>query len=366
MPLVRRREFVRTALACGFLKGIPRLACAKEPIRLRDIGQRQNLLVGSAVSYRELLDPVFTQLLAGQASIVVPENEMKWKIIHPEPDRFDFARADILLSFATQHGQKLRGHNLCWHNQMPGWFAQLATAENAADLLRRHIAEVAGHFAGHIHSWDVVNEAINVEDGRPDGLRNSRWLQLLGPDYIGMAYRAASQADPHAMLTYNDYDIEQDGPKFDDKRNAILRLLRSMRERKIPIHALGLQSHLRAEARLPNWGSLHRFIEAVEKLNLDIFVTELDVNDSELTGEVEERDEAVASLYRSYLANVLQHSSVKAVLTWGLTDRDSWLNSPGRRNGAKLLRPLPFDSELKPKPALYAFADVISAAPRRP
>ena len=91
-----------------------------------------------------------TSLLAAQAGIVVPENEMKWQIIHPEPDRYDFTRADALLSFATQHDQKLRGHNLCWHNQLPAWFAKLATPANAADLLRRHIAQVAGHFAGHV------------------------------------------------------------------------------------------------------------------------------------------------------------------------------------------------------------------------
>jgi endo-1,4-beta-xylanase len=271
--------------------------------RLRDTAQRKHLLAGSAVSYRELQQPAFTELLADQTSIVV--------------------------------------------------------------LLRRHVAEVAGHFAGHIHSWDVVNEAVKVEDGRPDGLRNSKWLQLLGPGYIGIAYRAASQADPKTLLTYNDYDLEQDGLKFDTKRNAVLRLLTSMRDQKIPIQAVGLQSHLRAGAKSPSWAGLHQFIEAVGKLDLAVFVTELDVNDLELTGDVQERDEVVARLYRNYLMNVLQHPSVKAVLTWGLTDRDSWLNSPSRRHEGRLLRPLPFDAELKPKPALYAMVEAISAAPTR-
>ena len=212
---------------------------------------------------------------------------------------------------------------------------------------------------------DVVNEAVNINDGRPDGLRTSQWMQLLGPDYISIAYRAASQADPRALLTYNDYDIEQDGPKFDAKRKAVLVLLRSLREQKVPIQAVGLQSHLRARPSLPNWTGLHQFIEAVEKLDLDVLVTELDVNDSQLTGDLPERDETVAKLYHDYLANVLQHSSGKAVLTWGLTDRDSWLNSPSRHHGEQLLRPLPFDSELKPKPAFYAMTDAISAAPVR-
>ncbi len=290
---------------------------------------------------------------------------MKWQNIHPEPDRFDFTRADALLSFATQHDCKLRGHNLCWHNQLPNWFAQVATSENAGDLLRRHVATVAGHFAGHIHSWDVVNEAVHVEDGRPDGLRNSKWLQLLGPDYIGIAYRAASQSDPKALLTYNEYDIEQDGPKFDAKRTAVLRLLTSMRDQNIPIQALGLQSHLRAAKKLPDWSALHEFIRAVEKLNLQVFVTELDVNDADLGPDVEERDHLVAELYRDYLTNVLQHQSVKAVLTWGLTDRDTWLNARNRHQSGQLLRPLPFDFNLKPKPAFYSMVQAISSAPVR-
>jgi endo-1,4-beta-xylanase len=154
-------------------------------------------------------------------------------------------------------------------NQLPGWFAQLATPANAGDLLRRHFAEGAGHFAGHIHSWDVVNEAVHTED-RPDGLRNSQWLKLLGPD-IGIAYTAAAQADPHALLTYNDYDIEQDGLRFHQKRTAVLELLTSIRKQKVPLHALGLQSHLKASAKLPDWTALHNFMNAAEKLDLNIF-----------------------------------------------------------------------------------------------
>ncbi len=362
---VTRREFVRNTVTSAMVGTIPGFAQAEAAPTLRDIGDRKGLLVGSAVSHRQLQRPTFTKLVADQAGIVVPENDMKWEIIHPEPDRFDFAQADDLLAFTIRHRQKLRGHNLCWHNQMPPWFAQVATRENAADLLRRHIAEVAGHFAGHIHSWDVVNEAVNVADGRPDGLRNSTWLQLLGPDYIGIAFRAASQADPKALLTYNEYAVEPDSPESDDKRRAVLRLLSWMREQKIPIQSVGLQSHLRASTNLPSWAGLHRFLEEVEKLDLDILVTELDVNDSELTGDVEERDDAVAKLYGDYLTNILQHASVKGVLTWGLTDRDSWLNSPSRRHDKRRLRPLPFDRALKPKPAFYAMVDAMSAAPAR-
>jgi endo-1,4-beta-xylanase len=360
---VNRRNFV-ASLSCLPI-ALPRSFGQEiQPVpRLRDIAKTKNLLIGSAVAYRELQQPSFTTLLADQASIVVCENEMKWQIIHPEPDRYDFTRADALLSFATQHAQKLRGHNLCWHNQLPSWFAHVASAHNAADLLKQHIATVAGHYAGHIHSWDVVNEAIHVEDGRPDGLRKSPWLELVGPEYIEIAYRAAAAADPNALLTYNDYDIEQDGPGFDAKRAAVLGLLKSLRQKNVPIQAIGLQSHLRARLKKPDWTALHKFIDAVEQMGLVVFVTELDVNDSDLPSDIAERDRLVGDWYYGYLSNVLQHASLKAILTWGLTDRDSWLNGLRRRSGQQmLLRPLPFDADLKPKPAFYAMQRAISEA----
>ena len=358
-----RRQFLQTTVA-GTALGI---ASSGEP---NDIPQLRkmtpaNLLVGSAVSYRELQDVAFTALLAEQANIVVPENEMKWAVIHPEPDRFDFTRGDASVSFAKEHGQKVRGHNLCWHEQLPKWFAGYASPQNAADLLRQHIAEVAGHYRGQIQSWDVVNEAINVDDGRPDGLRNSPWLKLVGPDYIVIAFRAARQADPRAILTYNDYGIEQDGPKFDAKRKAVLGMVTALLDQNAPVQAVGLQSHLKAGTKPMNWTALHAFMNAIEKLGLQIFVTELDVDDSDVPGNVNEHDAVVANVYGDYLRNVLQHKSVKAVLTWGLTDRDTWLNSPGLRGNGPLRRPLPFDSDLKPKPAFYAILDAISGAEAR-
>ena len=225
---------------------------------------------------------------------------------------------------------------------------------------------MAEHFAGQIHSWDVVNEAVQVTDGRPDSLRNSPWLRLIGPQYIEIAFRTASKADGHALLTYNDYDLEQAGPQYEAKRKAVLQLLTNLRNRGTPIDALGLQSHLRATGKADDWTELHRFLEQIERLGLQVFVTELDVNDSDLPGGIAERDRMVGELYRDYLQNVLQHSSVRAVLTWGLTDKDTWLNSFTPRKDKLPQRPLPFDEELKPTPAFYAMRDAISATAARP
>ena len=360
-----RRELVGQLLKAAAIGAVSCGAAELSPSRLRDAGAGKNLLVGSAVSYAELQRPDFAHLLAAQASIVVSENDMKWQRIHPERERFDFQKADALASFASENGQRLRGHNLCWHNQLPAWFKQEATTRNAEDLLRRHIAEVAGHFAGRIHSWDVVNEAVAVEDGRKDGLRDSIWLQLLGPRYIDIAFRAAAEADRRALLTYNDYDLEQDGPRHDAKRKCVLDLLTSLRNLKTPINAIGLQSHLRASAKPSDWTGLHDFLEQVERMDLQVFVTELDVDDRNLPGENGERDSGVARLYREYLTNVLQHRSVKAVLTWGLTDGDTWLNSFNPRKDGVAQRPLPFDPELRPTRAFFAMRDAITGCSPR-
>src|SRR4051794_38951041 len=194
--VLSRRTFAKIVAATPAIS-----SCYSAPSEtLRAAGAKKKLLIGNAVSFRQLERLDYTALLRNQASILVSENDMKWLLIHPEPERYDFAHSDALVAFAAKNNQKVRGHNLCWHNQMSTWFQSAATPENAADLLRRHIAEVAGHYRGRIHSWDVVNEAINVDDGRPDGLRKSQWLNLLGPQYLDIAFTAAAKADGQAIL----------------------------------------------------------------------------------------------------------------------------------------------------------------------
>ena len=360
--LATRRAFTKVLAASPAFSS--RMFAASET--LREAGAKKNLLVGSAVSYRQLERDDYRTLLSEQASIVVSENDMKWQLIHPEVDRYDFTHADALLAFAAKSNQKVRGHNLCWHNQLPGWFQSVATPENAADLLRKHIAEVAGHYRGRIHSWDVVNEAINVDDGRPDGLRKSPWFNLLGPQYLDIAFAAAAKADGQAILTYNDYDLEQDSPKHEAKRSAVLQLLTSLRSRSVPVQALGLQAHLHATGKPEEWSGFERFLDAIERMDLQIFVTELDVDDSELPSDVSARDAAVAKLYGDFLKRVLARKSVKAVLTWGISDANTWLNGRHPRPDGQRKRPLPFDADMKPKPAFYAMLDAIAGAPARP
>ncbi|HEX4652527.1 MAG TPA: endo-1,4-beta-xylanase [Granulicella sp.] len=327
------------------------------PASLKAHAASSGLLFGCAVAPGLLdpasprYDPAYTALIREQASILVAENVMKWGPLRPTPTTYNFDPADALVAFAERNRMKIRGHNLCWHRQLPTWFASVATPANARALLVAHIETVAGRYAGRMHSWDVVNEAIEPKDGRPDGLRISPWLKLAGPDYIELAFHTARRADPQALLTYNDYGIENETPEAAAKRAAVLLLLRRLRARRVPIDAVGIQSHIAAapsptssDPKFTYGPGLLRFLADLRELDLQVFLTEMDVNDRALPPALPDRDRAVAETYQRYLSAVLTDPAVKAVLTWGITDRYTWLNGEDARADKLPERPLPFDS----------------------
>jgi endo-1,4-beta-xylanase len=350
-----------TILATRFSRAqAPPAQSAAAAPTLREAGAAKGILAGTAVGRGALDDPAMAQLIVDQYNILVCENDMKWAATQPEQDRYDFTRPDAVVAFAEAHGQLMRGHNLCWHVANPKWLTAAITPQNAAALLEDHVRTVAGHYAGKIQSWDVVNEAVLPEDGRSDGLRKSIWLQALGPDYLELAYRTAAAADPQARLTYNEYDLERDNPLDDRKRKYVIELLRSFRKKNIPLHALGIQSHLTAGLVPATWKGLNRFLDQVHDLGLEVYITEMDVDDVELPGDIPARDRMVADMYRSYLETVLRHPAVKEVLTWGFTDKYSWLIfSRERRPDGQRKRPLPFDADLRPKPAFDAMIEAL-------
>jgi endo-1,4-beta-xylanase len=317
----------------------------------------RGLLTGFAVIPALLrTDPTYASVVREQASILVAENAMKWDALRPTATTFRFDDSDALLNFAEQNRIKMRGHNLLWHRQLPRWFAATANPGNARKLLETHIETVAGRYAGRMHSWDVVNEAIQVGDGRPDGLRDSPWLRLVGDDYVEVAFKTARIADPRALLTYNDYGIESESAADDAKRRAILLMLRRMRTRRIPIDAVGIQSHI--AARGPRYGTgLMRFIASLRELDLQVFLTEMDVNDRAVAPAIAPRDAAVAATYADYLNLVLADPAITAVLFWGVSDRDTWLNHEDARPDGKPERPLLFDPNFKPKQCFFAVRD---------
>lgn len=331
----------------------PPASATDGPQSLKAHAAAKNLLFGCAVATQLLgNDSAYEQLVREQCSIVVAENAMKWAPLRPSITAYNFAEADRFLAFAEANGIKVRGHNLCWHRQLPSWFQAQATSSNAAKLLTDHIRTVAGRYAGRIQSWDVVNEAVHPPDGRPDGLRKSPWLTLIGPGYIDLAFRTAREADSRALLTYNEYGVEAEDEESARKRKSVLELVRGMKQRGVPLDAVGVQSHVGAtETYGPG---LREFLAAIAQMKLQIFVTEMDVNDRKLLAEPAVIDREVARQYGDYLALVLEQKRVKAVLTWGITDRNTWLNSEDAREDHLPERCLPFDSDLKPVDAFFA------------
>jgi endo-1,4-beta-xylanase len=374
-----RREFLqRTAATAGAMVIAPiaksldlhssesKQAASVEP--LQEAATRKGLLYGGAVEQIHLQrEADFAHLFGRQCGILVPEGALKWGSLRPSPDRFDFEGADYLLNFALQNQMKMRGHALLAHDTVPSWFASYANPRNAKELLVNHITTVAGRYRDKMHSWDVVNEAILPGDHRSDGLRNSEWLRLLGPEHIEIAFHAAAQADPSALLVWNENWMEEENTDGDNRRAAFLRHLKDLRSRSVPIHAVGLQSHLIGKHKdIIAGAGFQRFLQEVVEMGLKILVTELDVRDYDFPQDFQTRDSMVADVYHKYLTAVLQHKSVLAVLTWGLSDRHTWVSrfTTPRADGIAM-RPLPFDPELNPTAVYTSMMSAFDQAPHR-
>ncbi|MBT9333069.1 endo-1,4-beta-xylanase [Paracidobacterium acidisoli] len=329
---------------------------------LRAHAHAHGLVYGSAVRVHDLLTlPEYARLLSEQCGIVVPSSELKWVALRPSRDRYDFTQGDALLAFAHHNHMEMRGHTLCWHNSVPDWIKTDQNRPDTRQLFIDHITTVCRHYAGRLQSWDVVNEAILPSDGRTDGLRKSFWFEQMGPGYIDLAFHTARAADPNVLLTYNDYGVEFDDKEDAERRRLILELLRGMKQRNVPLDAVGIQSHVKAGQPYGFGKGLADYMESIRQMGLQVFLTELDVNEDDLAyNDVEKRDAAIAKIYSDYLQVALASPAVKAVLTWGITDRFTWLNdgpTHHRKQPNRPQRSLPFDSDFKPKPAYFAVRD---------
>lgn len=346
-PKLTRRDFLACCTAIAGA-GSPALSSAFPAQQtLRQAAAQKGILFGAAFSEWDLRDPAFASLFASECAIAVPENSLKWAAIRPTASTYDFTAPDLLYDFAAKHNIAFRGHTLVWEHALPKWFVTTVNSQNAEQMLLDHIHTVVRHYAGKMHSWDVVNEAVQVEDGRPDGLKMTPWLHYLGPEYIEMAFRAAHEADPSVMLVYNQNLIESEGAFFEKRRRSTLALLAALKKKNVPVHALGVQSHIRPD--LSSTGlDYKRFLREVEDLGLSLLVTEMDVRERELPADLETRDRLVAEQYYKYLSFILQFKSVKTILLWGLTDRHTWIAQSLARPDRLPVRPLPFDADFKP------------------
>jgi endo-1,4-beta-xylanase len=338
-----------------------------------------------------------------QFNQIAPENDLKWLLIHPREgaDGYDFGPADAFVNFGQSNNMYLVGHTLVWHGQTPFWVfrgtnpppvvtnvpsPELAAITNAPgrrrfgggfgrgytgprasreELLQRmrdHIHTVVGRYQGRIKVWDVVNEAIS--DGGTNLLRNSLWLEIIGPDFIAKAFQYAHEADPDAILRYNDYGLENPA-----KRKKLITLIKSLQDQKVPVMAIGTQTHVSVSS--PTYEAMDQALTEMAALGLPIHVTELDVNsaqsgqrttEAEISnnaattqgGLVDDASQRLANQYARLFRAFLKHKdSVKMVTFWGVNDAVSW-----RANG----KPLLFDVNDQPKPAFDAVIRVATEA----
>jgi endo-1,4-beta-xylanase len=309
---------------------------------LRDAADGRGLFVGAAVNMNPFRnEPMYTQTLGREFNMLVAENAMKFDAIHPAQNTYNFTDADALVAFAEANNMVVRGHTLVWHSQIPGWLTGgNFTRDQVIAIMRDHIMTVVGRYRGRIRFWDVVNEAINDSNGQ---LRSeSFWLQRIGPEYIAMAFQFAHEADPAAILYYNDYGAESSGTKSD----GVFNLVSGLVNQGAPINGVGWQMHQINPFRIQQ---AHRTnAQRLDTLGLEVSITEMDVRISLPTTAQELSEQALA--YSDVVQFCLSQPNVKTLVSWGFTDKYSWI--PGFFSGFG--DALIFDANYQPKPAYTA------------
>lgn len=336
------------------------LAAPSPPESLRKAADRSGILVGTAVRAGQLTEAAYAFTLMREFNMLEPEDALKWEVLRPDAQSIDFSQADKIVDFAVRHNMKVRGHTLVWHRQNPDWLtAELRSPDQLSKLLEIHIKTVVGHYKGKIFAWDVANEAF--DEIVPGTLRSTLWYNQPGIGYsrqgfayLAQCFRWAHEADPEALLFYNEAGAEEMNAKSD----AIYAMVREFQRQGVPIHGVGLQMHI--ENLHLDVASVSENIARFTALGLQVHITEMDVSlPVDSNGNASREDlEHQASFYRAVAKACLSHPGCTAIQTWGFTDRYSWIGSHSKgARGAALL----FDRNCRPKPAYEALRQVVSA-----
>jgi endo-1,4-beta-xylanase len=374
-----RREFLAMAAAMGLMP-LPSLAdsAGSAPDSLNGLAAAKGMGFGSCLGgspewpTSAFASTAMRRLMIEQCGILVPENELKWQALRPSAKSFDFSRADALIGFAVKNGMRVRGHTLLWQKmeRFPQWLATYDfgsdPAKEAERLLGEHVATVCGHYGPAIFTYDVVNETVDEKTGE---LRETVLTKAMGQAVVPYMFEAARVAAPNAKLVYNDYMSW--GAWSAKHRDGVLRLLEGLKKANVPIDALGIQSHIGADANggvaisSADQAEWRRFLDEVTGMGLDLAITEFDVNDRSLPADIAVRDAGVAALARDYLDMMMSYKQLQYVMAWGLVDKYSWLQGNTPRKDGLPKRSLPYDDDYKPTPLRGAIADAFRAAPSR-
>jgi endo-1,4-beta-xylanase len=326
------------------------LTGAQPASNLRALADARGFLIGAAVDPGVLFDtlePEYSKILFNNFNIITAENAMKFNSLSGARGQYGFTGADSLIGFMAKKNIKVRGHTLIWHEQLPNWLIRdIATKapsrEEMLELMDDHIRTVAGHFAGKLAYWDVVNEAI-TEAGN---IRETPWSKAVGPDYIARAFNIARAADPKAKLCYNDFNTDGLNPKS----TGVYNIVKDLKAQNVPIDCVGFQAHLDSTFDV-NAARVKENLERFVALGVEVHFTEVDVQ-LKGTGTKTERLAAQARVYGDLLRTCLNVKGCTNFVMWGITDAHSW------RSGSE---PLIFDSGYEPKPAYRALLKELAA-----
>ncbi|MGH7942862.1 MAG: endo-1,4-beta-xylanase [Limisphaerales bacterium] len=329
---------------------------------LAQAAAKPGLLYGSPLFPGDFQNAGYLNLFKTQVSIIT--NTIYMSVTQPARDTWDLSGMDNVRAFVKSRKLKMRGHPLIWHDALPPWARTISSPTEARQVIHDRIVKLVGRYKGEFQSWDVVNEAVRPHARNGDHLVPCVWSKQLGPEYLDYAFHVAHETDHHALLTYNDYGTEDDSDGSQAKRECVFHLLQGMMKRKVPVRAVGLQSHLNGGATfktLPDW------IKRLKSLKLHVFITELDVNDRPFPSDKTERDKLVAKTYGDFLSSALSERQVEITLTWGMADQYSWLQtvSWGKRSDGLPERPLPFGDKMEPTAVFYAMKSAFLNAPHR-
>jgi endo-1,4-beta-xylanase len=373
-----RRESLSLLLGLGAAGCAPIMGPAEGvggDASLNGLARRSGRRFGSTIGSRNgsLRDPRYVDLITLECGLIVPENELKWQWTRPTPTSFNFAGADLMVDFAEANGLAIRGHTLLWHhpNWFPAWVASHDFGANpraeAERMIREHVAAICTRYGRRIHSYDVVNEAVDNHSG---AMRETAFSRAIGSAeaVLDLAFHTARETAPHAQLVYNDYMSWE--PGNEPHRAGVLRCLEGFRRRGTPVDALGVQAHI-GSGNNPGDGpafgprdeaAWRRFLDDVTAMGYELLITEFDVHDRGLPADIAARDRAVADYGRAYLDLMLSYAQLGDILVWGMSDRYSWLQGRTPRADGLRKRPCPYDAEFRPKPLRGAIADALRGA----
>lgn len=362
MSLTRRSLL---AACAGLSFAHPALASARQA-GLGELAARSGRYFGSAVTRDDVSDAgAHFRLVNGECSVWVPTWQMKWGALAPTlGDAPDYRNCDAIVASAARHRKRLRGHTLIWHEHLPVGAERLSTPADWRRFVAPHVTGVAGRYRDAIFEWDVVNEAIEPYDDGADFMRRTPFYAMLGPDYVAEAFRLAAEAAPSARLYLNDDHVYYAEGWQERRRTGTLRLIERLVAAGVPIHGFGMQCHLdtrlRFDARI-----FRRFLEHLEGFGLTIAVTELDVTEAPNARgrSITRRRVRAAAEAEKVLSVAFDSPALAGVVTWGLSDDDSWL----RHRGADMAdnQGLPYDDTYRPTPLRDTLASLFASTQTR-